>query len=102
MKVLFMVRKVYYDQIVAGTKTEEIRKRTKRWLTVAEHLAASAFDGHPTIGVFLCGRRVHRRDIIAFEEHDSAEKYLGRLLSEQGKKDVGSGPVIVFYLGEAL
>ena len=41
------------------------------------------------------------------DDWESAEAFFAKnhpehKLSTQGKKDVGSGPVIVFYLGEAL
>ena len=109
MKVLFMVRKVYFDQIVAGTKTEEIRRATKRWQTLAINLGQSMLgSGKPAEAVFLCGRDVHRRHVIDIEDDwESAEAFFAKnhpehKLSSQGKKDVGRGPVIVFYLGEAL
>ena len=100
MKVLFMVRKPYFDAIVAGTKNEEIRRATKRWETVMDHLFPPPLGGN--IGVFLCGRSVHRRKIVDVEECPSAETHLDRPLSKQGRKDIGTGPVIVFLLGDVV
>jgi hypothetical protein len=94
----FTVRREYYDQIVAGTKTVEIRKATSHWVTLARH--------RPTRAVFLCGfGRVHWRVVTGatvLAGYGAAEQFLGRPLSEQGIKDVGHGPVVVFHLGEAL
>ena len=95
MKVLFMVRKPYFDAIVAGTKTEEIRRYTSRWWTVSQHVGERG-----AIAVFMCGRDIHRRIILGTRSCISAEIYLGRALSKDGKKDVGNGPVIVFLLGD--
>jgi hypothetical protein len=51
LKILFMVRREYFDAIVAGTKKEEIRRATKRWLTVAEHLGDSMIgSSRPLLG----------------------------------------------------
>ena len=109
MKVLFMVRRPYYAAIVAGTKTEEIRKRTKRWATLALNLGNSMLGSNkPAEAVFLCGRDVHRRHVVDIEDDwESAEAYFAKnrpehKLSAQGKKDLGTGPVIVFYLGTSL
>lgn len=95
MKVLFTVRRNYFDDIVSGIKTEEIRKASKRWLTVAGR--------YPHEAVFLCGRMVHRREITSITVvKEGAKSVLGRELSEQGRKDVGDGPVVVFWLGRVL
>ena len=100
MKVLFTVRRVYYEQIVAGTKTCEVRRQTPRWDTVAKHLARDALEGIDSQAVFICGRLpVHRRIITATHRCNTPEAALGRSPSEQGRKDVGTGPVIVFELG---
>jgi hypothetical protein len=103
MRVLFTVRRCYYDAIVAGTKTCEIRKATKRWESVAGHLAFDALRGETSQAVFICGRTpIHRRLIIGIKWHCTPEAALGRDLSEQERKDVGSGPMIAFELGEVV
>ena len=103
MKVLFTVRRQYYDAIVAGTKTCEIRKATKRWESVAFKLALDSLDGADSQAVFLCGRNpVHRRIIIDVRWFSTPEAALGRELSEQGRKDLGNGPVIAFELGRVV
>ena len=56
----------------------------------------------PTIpeGVFQSGPSpVIRRQVVMARIEDSAQKVLGRPLSDQGRKDVGDGGVIAFYLG---
>jgi hypothetical protein len=103
MKVLFTVRRVYFDQIVAGTKTEEIRKAVPRWVTVAQHLARDDREGRLNRAIFMCGPRLHYREIVGVEVMaEGAASVLGRPLSEQGQLDVGQGPVVVFHLGDSL
>lgn len=63
-KVMFTVRREYFDAIVAGTKQYEYRG-TKRWGWLLRK--------GPTIAVFVCGRRVHRRAIIGIWVVDSDE-----------------------------
>lgn len=90
--VLFMVRRRYYDEIVAGSKTVEVRRATPRWRSYAAR--------PPAVGVFLCGRLVHRRAIVAVRIVGSATEALGREPSGQGRSDFGDGPVVVFDLGD--
>ncbi len=100
MKVLFMVRREYYDQIVAGSKTFEVRKATERWRSVAIHLETA---GGIHEAVFICGRRpVHRRQLVGTYLSDNAREALGREPSEQERKDLGDGEVITFSLGRML
>ena len=56
--------------------------------------------GKPGYAEIFSGRRVQRRWVedVAYATH--AQAILQRELSEQGKKDVGEGPVIGFKLGE--
>jgi hypothetical protein len=93
-KVLFMVRRNYFDAIVWGEKRNEVRRATSRWLTVAAN--------QPKEAVFLCGKKVHRRRIISIEVMETAEKALGRKPSPQGLKDIGDGKVVVFNLGHEI
>lgn len=80
-KVSFRIRKQYYDAIVCGEKTGELRKLTSFWI---ERLLC---DDPPQIAVFVCGHRVHRRmieDIYVCTPED----VLGRELSQQGQNDI--------------
>ena len=77
----FRIRRRYYDLIVKGEKTEEIRTHSPHW-------RKQLLSGNPPqIAVFVCGKDVHRRWITGITLND-AEKVLGRPLSEQGKQDV--------------
>lgn len=89
-RVSFRVRRRYFDQIVAGTKREEIRTDKPYW--------AWLFKNPPQVAVFVCGKSVHRRHITRIYREDP-EKVLGRPLSEQGIKDVLSNPAIIVELG---
>lgn len=79
-KVLFMVRREYYDAIVEGRKKEEIRNPDNwQWLLG---------DDPPEVAVFICGKdRIHRRRITRIYMEDPA-KVLGREPSRQGKQDL--------------
>lgn len=90
--VLFTVRREYYSAIVDGSKTIEVRRATPRWRSYAAR--------PPAVGVFLCGRQVHRRVIEAVRIVGSATEALGRPPSRQGTADLGEGPVVVFDLGD--
>jgi hypothetical protein len=91
LKVLFMVRLHYFVKVADGSKKFEARRATQRWRTIASR--------NPTEGVFLCGRRVHRRVITGSYVAESFESVAGRPPSEQGVKDIGLGPVVIFNLG---
>jgi hypothetical protein len=62
-KVMFTVYQLYYDRIAEGRKTVEVRKATKRWRAVANHVEAAKWWGLKSEAVFVCGRNVHRRYI---------------------------------------
>jgi len=91
-KVLFTVRRRYFNAIVADIKNEEIRSFTPRWKWLL------GLDP-PEVAVFLCGRDVHRRHITKIYLEDP-EKVLGRPLSEQGRKDISTPTTIIIELGE--
>lgn len=95
-KVSFRIRRIYYDQIVAGTKREELRKDSKFW---RKRLIKT--DTPPKIAVFVCGADVHRREISKIRI-DTPENVLGRELSEQGKKDIPTSTCIVVELGDEI
>ena len=58
-KVSFRIRKQYYDAIVCGEKTEELRQLKQFWV---DRLFC---DEPPQEAVFVCGNHVHRRKIEA-------------------------------------
>lgn len=93
--VLFRVRRIYYDQIVAGTKKEEIRAQIARWKWLLG-------DDAPDIAFFACGKDRHFRRISRIYLEDP-EKVLGRPLSDQGIIDlryVKGDKAIILELGE--
>ena len=95
-RIAFRIRRVYYDQIVAGTKTEEIRTLKPFWIKrLLNH------EDPPTIAVFINKKDVHRRRILSIRI-DDPEKVLGRALSEQGKQDIQSEQAIIVELGEVV
>ncbi len=101
-KVAFIIRRVYFDQIVNGTKTAEVRRASLRWVEVAASVHSRLEKKSPVVATFLCGRLIHRREILSVARFETAREALGREPSEQGKKDIGEGPVYEFKLGEAV
>jgi len=93
-RVSFRVRRRYFDQIVAGTKKEEIRTDKPYWTWLLG-------EAPPQIATFVCGKDVHRRYIKRIYREDP-ERVLERPLSEQGQKDVLSNPAIIIELGEVF
>lgn len=100
--ILFTVRKPYFDAIVAGVKTSEVRRKTERWSTVLQHALVSREFGEPVVAVFQCGRQIHRRLVVDYRVAERAYLALGREPSPQGRQDVGDGPVIAFKLGRVV
>lgn len=90
--VSFRIRRVWFDAIVAGTKTVEVRKHSDYWADVKAR--------GPSVAVFVCGKDVHRRRITAITPYPTAAAALGRPPSAQGVKDIGTGAVLGFHLGE--
>lgn len=98
LKVAFRIRRIYFDQIKAGTKKVEVRRASPYWMKAMMRGSGSVRE----VAVFVYGPDVHRREITAWSLHDNAEEVLGRELSAQGKKDVGRGKVIAVHLGEVV
>src|SRR3990167_1928264 len=63
-RILFMVRRPYFDAIVAGTKTFELRAYVNRWQSVAFRANQTIRNGGLVTATFQCGRRVHRRQVL--------------------------------------
>jgi len=99
-KVLFTVRRQYFDTIVSGEKKEEIRADIPHWKWLLG-------DDPPEEAVFMCGPRIHRR-LIKKIYTDFPEVILGRPVSEQGRKDLRlegrklPQPCIIVELGEEV
>lgn len=90
-KVSFRIRKIYFDQIVAGTKPFELRNYTQFWIK------RLLWNPPPRIAVFVCGSKKHQRWIRKIKVGKPVE-FLGRKLSEQGK-DISTELCIATYVG---
>lgn len=98
----FTVRRPYFDAIVAGTKTREVRALTEFWKTNTARIIESIARFGWAEAVFLCGRDVHRRQIVGVGWCEDAKEALGREPSEQGRKDLGFGPVVYYDLSRVI
>ncbi len=98
-KLSFRIRKIYYDQIVAGTKTAEFRAVKPFWIQRVLKAVNEIQQGHEVRAVFVCGSRTHCRAVITVRYWRNAQEALGRPPSEQGHADLGDGPVFGFELG---
>ena len=101
-KIVFRIRNGYFRQIVKGTKTFEIRQAKLFWSKRAARAVISWMEGRRVVGVFICGKYSHYRYITEIKIMGSAEQLLGRPLSNQGRLDVGDGPVYIFELGNVI
>ncbi|MBA7710856.1 hypothetical protein ES703_119804 [subsurface metagenome] len=93
-KVSVRVRKIYFDQIVAGTKPFELRSYTPFWIK-------RLLWDPPKIAVFVCGPKTHQRWIRKIKVGRPVE-FLGCDLSEQGKQDISTELCIAIYLGKQV
>ena len=101
-RILFQVRRPYYDAIVAGTKTFELRGHTLRWYNMAWRALMALEDGMFATAVFTSGRRVHRRRIVGVKWVENAEVALGRPPTTEELEFLGAGEVVRFALGEVV
>lgn len=90
----FRIRQVYFDQIVAGKKKNEVRKASKFW----EARVMNSI-GRKSVAVFVCGPKIHWRRVTGIIWYKTPQEALGRNPSAQGTKDIGKGPVYMFQLG---
>lgn len=88
--IVFRIRKPYFDAIVNGQKIIEYRKHSPFW----EKRLSSR---EQRIAVFICGKRVHRREIIKVEHIPTPSWF-----SEQGKSDVSTETCFAIHLGERI
>lgn len=98
MKLAFRIRRVYFDQIVNGTKRTEVRKMSTYWKRMVAAALREMERQQPVEAVFVCGKDVHRSKIVDITEHKNARAALGRRPSWQGSRDLGTGPVYSFHL----
>lgn len=80
-QVMLRIRRVYFDKIVSGEKTEELRKDSSRWAWLLG-------EDPPDVARFVCGKDTHLRKIERIYRGD-VEIALGRRPSAQGIKDLG-------------
>jgi len=100
--LVFRIRKIYFDQIMAGTKTREVRASKRFWYIRALKANHDLLEGKEVRAVFLCGKLRHTRRLERVRCFETAKEALGREPSEQGKKDIGEGPVYGFDLGRVM
>ena len=107
-KLVFRIRKRYFDQIVAGSKTVEYRRDIPFWRTRVFNIpfksvslqndSSGLFSGFvpaiSTVAVFICGKRVHRREVTQIDKIVTPGYF-----SEQGKQDVDTPTCLAFHLG---
>jgi hypothetical protein len=110
-RLCFRIRKQYFELIEKGIKTVEYRRDIPFWQKRIQNIMADpdvsmklklgravarAFPDDVQ-AVFICGKRIHRRQAIAF-----ARQHTPKCFSDQGKKDVDTETCLAFYLGSAL
>jgi hypothetical protein len=107
MNLVFRIRKKYFDDIVSGKKTIEFRKDSLFWQkrihTIVESCGVKLSETNivfpepsPIIGVFICGKRIHRRTVEQIVRMSTPS------FSEQGKKDVNTPFCFAFHLGQPI
>ncbi len=101
-KVACRIRRVHFDAIVRGEKTVEVRRASEYWRKTAVRVVLDLGFNLKPVMVFVCGKDVHRREIVGLRLEESARDALGREPSAQGRQDIGEGPVIAFELGEVV
>lgn len=94
-KVSFRIRKIYFDEIVAGTKLFELRSYTPFWIK------RLLWNNPPKIAVFVCGSKKHQCWIRKIRVGKPVE-FLGHELSEQGKQDISTELCIATYVGKQV
>jgi hypothetical protein len=101
--LVFRIRRCYYDLIVSGEKTREVREAKSFWAVRALRASYALYDGIDVKALFLCGKgRRHVRRVTAVLCFSTTQAALGRAPSEQGLRDIGTGPCYGFELGEEI
>lgn len=94
-KLVSRVRKRYFDAIVSGDKQTEYRADTPFWRARIDGKGVEGED--PWIFVFLCGKRIHRREITLIQKINTPSWF-----SEQGKKDISTPKCYAIHLGKVV
>jgi len=103
-KLSFRVRKAYFDLIMAGKKRTEYRRYIPFWLIRISEYGTTGMpvgsrwrtDPGEFQAVFICGKRIHRREIVAISRIHTP------VFSAQGKKDVDTETCLAFELGSEI
>ena len=90
--LVFRIRRNYFEAIVRGEKQTEFRKASKFWRKRIEGKGESL-----NTAVFICGRDVHRRQILMIQEIQTPDWF-----SNQGKKDVDTLTCFAIHLGKVI
>ena len=98
LRIPFRIRRVYYDQIAAGIKDCEVRGDKPYWAKWAQKAQICLDAGGKVEGVFINGKNVMVKEIVAVSWHSTAAEALGREPSEQGWLDIGNGATYKFHL----
>jgi ASC-1-like (ASCH) protein len=100
--IVFRVRTVYFDMVVSGEKTVEVRRYCDYWNTRAYGARWRLEEGEAVIAKFVNGDRRHCRWITSVQDYDTPDQVLGREPSEQAVLDIGTGRVWGFHLAEEI
>lgn len=119
--LVFRVRQIYFDAIVNEDKNIEYRKDSAYWqkrvfgMSASQYCGVMGIDESKThfnltitskeiaerfgllIGVFICGKRLHRREVIKIQRIKTPDWF-----SEQGKRDVDTPTCLAFHLGKKI
>jgi hypothetical protein len=94
-RLVFRIRKRYFDAIVSGEKQTEYRPNSQFWRSRIDNKMK---EGDPEwVAVFICGKRVHRRMIDLIQLIPTPDWF-----SEQGKQDVNTAECYAIHLGKAV
>ena len=96
-RLSFRIRKIYYDAIAARTKPNEVRRCCEFWDKRVRRADLVLLSGGTVTAVLVCGKDRMDRPIKRITMHKDAVEALGRQPSEQGAKDLGTGPVWSFW-----
>jgi len=90
--LVFRIRQRYFDAIVKGEKITEFRRASPFWRTRIVGKGETL-----NIAVFICGKKIHRRQITLIQEVDTPDFF-----SDQGKKDVDTPTCFAIHLGKVI
>ena len=114
---MFRIRRRYFDQIVAGTKTVEYRRDTPFWqvrinncfsrlgMKDMEYVIANneltfnvpLYVDDSVQAIFICGKAKHVRQAMGIQRLATPSYF-----SDQGKKDVNTSTCLAFNLGNTI